>query len=146
MKRILLLALFVAASPAALAQLYKWVDKDGKVTYSDQPAPTQASKQISVSTGQPVGASKSAIERDKELEKGRAETREKAKVDENKAKKAEIDQENCRNARNHLRTVTDGGRIATYNDKGEPVLLDDAQIEIERAKAQKLVDEACKPS
>ncbi len=144
MKRILLLAFVVAASPAALAQLYKWVDKDGRVTYSDQPPPSQQSKQINVSTGQPTVATPSAVEKNKELERTRAEAREKAKVEEEKARKAEIDQENCRSARAYLRTVTAGGRIATTDEKGEPALLDDKQIEVEKAKAQKAVDEACK--
>jgi hypothetical protein len=146
MKRILLLACIVAATPAALAQLYKWVDKDGRVTYSDQPPPTQQSKQINVPAGQPAAATPTAVEKNKELERTRAEAKEKAKVEDEKARKAEVDQENCRNARAYLRTVTNGGRIATYDDKGEPALLDDKQIEIEKAKAEKAVAEACKTS
>ena len=37
MNRILLLACTLAFSSAALAQLYKSIDKDGRVIYSDQP-------------------------------------------------------------------------------------------------------------
>ena len=76
----------------------------------------------------------------------RAEAREKAKVASEKERKAEIDRDNCEKARAYLRTVETGGRIATVDAKGEPVLLDDRQIEAERAKAQKAVDEACKTS
>lgn len=146
MKRTLVLACALAVSTAAFGQLYKWVDKDGKVTYSDQPPAAQQSKQLNLSTGQPASAPRSAIERDKELEKARAEAREKAKVASEKERKAEIDRDNCEKARAYLRTVETGGRIATVDAKGEPVLLDDQQIEAERAKAQKAVDEACKTS
>lgn len=146
MKRTLVLACALAVSSAAFGQLYKWVDKDGKVTYSDQPPVAQQSKQLNLGTGQPAAAPRSAVERDKELEKSRAEAREKAKVASDKERKAEIDRDNCEKARAYLRTVEAGGRIATVDAKGEPILLDDQQIEAERAKAQKAVDEACKTS
>ena len=46
MKRILVLACALAASTAAFGQLYKWVDKDGKVTYSDQPPPANVKSEV----------------------------------------------------------------------------------------------------
>jgi hypothetical protein len=146
MKRILLLAFAAAVSTGAVAQLYKWVDKDGRVTYSDQPPPAQASKQLNIHTGKSAGAPPSALERDKELDKNRLAAQEKAKIAEQKEQKAAIDEENCKRARAYLATVTAGGRIATANEKGEPVLLTDEQIEAERVKAQQAVDAACKPS
>lgn len=144
MKRILVLAIALSVSTGALAQLYKWVDKDGRVTYSDQPPPAQESKQLNIGTGQAAPPRTSSVERDKELEKSRLEAKEKAKVAENVEKKAQLEEENCNRAKAYLRTVTDGGRIATYDEKGERVLLDDKQIEAERVKAQKAVDESCK--
>ncbi len=146
MKRILVLACALAASTAALGQLYKWVDKDGKVTYSDQPPPAQQSKQLNLNTGVASPPTRSAIERDKEIEKGRVEAREKAKVASEKERKSEIDQQNCRAARAYLKTVESGVRVSTMDDKGEQVILDDEQIAAERVKAQKAVDEACKTS
>ncbi len=147
MKRILAIACALAASTAAFGQLYKWVDKDGKVTYSDQAPPSQPSKQLNLSTGQPSSApARTAVERDKEIEKGRAEAREKAKVAAEKDRKAEVDQENCKSARAYLKTVESGVRLSTVDDKGEQVIMDDDQIAAERAKAQKAVAEACKSS
>ena len=146
MKRILVLACALAASTAAFGQLYKWVDKDGKVTYSDQPPPAQQSKQLNLNTGVASPPTRSAIERDKEIEKGRVEAREKAKVASEKERKSEIDQENCKAARAYLKTVESGVRVSTMDDKGEQVILDDDQIAAERVKAQKAVDEACKTS
>jgi hypothetical protein len=146
MNRILLLAFALAVSVGAHAQLYKWVDKDGRVSYSDQPPPAQASKQLNVSPGPAPAAQRSALELDKEREKVRQSEREKSKVAEDATKKAQIDQENCNRAKAYLATVTSGGRIATYDAKGEPTILSDEQIEAERVKAQKAVDEACKSS
>ena len=151
MKRFLILACALAVSAPALAQLYKWVDKDGRITYSDQPPPAQTSKQLNISTGTgspgpAAAAPRSALERDKELEKGRADAREKEKVAADAERKAESQRENCNRARSYLRTVTEGGRISYPDSKGERALLDDAQIEAERVKAQKAVDEACKPA
>lgn len=146
MKRILVLACALAASTAAFGQLYKWVDKDGKVTYSDQPPPAQQSKQLNLNMGVASPPTRSAIERDKEIEKGRVEAREKAKVASEKERKSEIDQQNCKAARAYLKTVESGVRVSTMDDKGEQVILDDEQIAAERVKAQKAVDEACKTS
>ncbi len=146
MKRILVLACALAASTAAFGQLYKWVDKDGKVTYSDQPPPAQQSKQLNLSTGQPSAPVRSAVEKDKEIEKGRTEAREKAKVAAEKERKAEVDEQNCKSARAYLKTVESGVRVSTVDDKGDQVILDDEQIAAERVKAQKAVAEACKSS
>jgi hypothetical protein len=145
MKRILLLACALAASTLANAQLYKWVDKDGRVTYSDQPPPALQSKQLSISTGTSA-PQRSAIEMDKELEKGRAEARDKAMADEQAASRAKADAENCLRARGNLRTLTDEGRITTYDEKGERIFLDETQIRAERVKAQRAVDDLCKTS
>lgn len=143
MKPIVLLAFALAVPAAAHAQLYKWVDKDGRVTYSDQPSPAQTSKQLNVSPG-PGTPQKSALEVDKDREKIRQAERDKSKVSDEAAKKAAADQENCTRAKAALATVTAGGRIATYDAKGEPTFLTDEQIEAERTRAQKAVDESCK--
>jgi hypothetical protein len=146
MKRILYFACAVAVSTGAFAQLYKWVDKDGRVTYSDQPPPAQESKQINVHVGAPSAPRVSAVEKNKELDAKRLEAKEQEKASEQAEKKKEIDAENCNRAKAYLRTVEAGGRIATVNAQGEQMLLDDQQIEAERAKAQKLVQESCKSS
>jgi hypothetical protein len=44
MKTIVLLFAIAVASPVAIAQMYKWVDKDGKTHYTDSPPPEDARK------------------------------------------------------------------------------------------------------
>ena len=155
MRRILITAMMLAlAAPVAAQQLYKWVDKDGKTHYSDTPPPNQDSKSIGSSTGVSASAApapaaapaKTAVARDKELEKGRQDSREAAKKSDDAAKLAVAKDEQCQRLRQAYQQLVDGGRIHKYNDKGERVVLDDADIDRERDKARADMDDACKKS
>jgi hypothetical protein len=143
MKRIIVIALACAFAPLAMAQLYKSVGPDGRTVYSDQPPANAEAKQIIVQPSAPP-TQKSAVERDKEAEKLRAEAREKAKKAEVTAKNNEINETRCKMARGEYQTYTEGGRIAKMNEKGERVLLNDAEIETERNRVRALMEEACK--
>lgn len=144
MKRLTLFIFAFALAPMAGAQLYKYIDKDGKVVYSDQPPVNVESKLISAPPPAAAGTSKSFLERDKELEKTRTENREKAKKSEETARRTQEDQERCTQARGALQTYTEGGRIYKYNDKGERTFMDENEIDAAREKARRDVDGACK--
>lgn len=144
MKHLLALAFALAVSTGASAQLYKWVDKDGRVSYSDRPPPEQKAQQLNVAPGPPAAPPRSNLERDKALEKTRAGEREKAKVAAEAASRAKQDEEACERARMALRNLTEGGRFATIDAKGERVLLDEKQIEAETDRARKAVEKFCK--
>jgi hypothetical protein len=145
MKRLAIAAVFLLLSPLASAQLYKWVDKDGKVHYSDQPPPAQASKQINVPTGSGSGAP-SALAKDKALEKTRAESRDAAKKADDAERIAKQRQDECDRARSYLKGLENGGRFVTFDEKGERVFMEEAQIEAAKSKARQNVEEACKAS
>jgi hypothetical protein len=135
MKRILMAAFALALCVPAAAQLYKWVDKDGKTYYSDTPPTNQDTKQLNTGSGSsssPAPA-KGAVARDKELEKGREAAQLAASKD-----------EACVRARQAYQTYADGGRLHKYNDKGERVMLEDSEIETERERTRRDMDEACK--
>lgn len=150
MKRLAALAIALAFIPAAHAQLYKWVDKDGRVTYSDQPPPAQQSKQLNIPTGSFGSASdkspKSAMDSAKDADKEKTASADKAKKEAEADRIKKQNEEYCTRARAYLKTVTAGGRIATFDAKGERILMDDQQIEAERVRAQKEVDDNCKTS
>ena len=145
MKPIVVFALACAFAPLASAQLYKYVDKDGKTVYSDQPPANVDSQQLHVSTGTSSG-SKSAVARDKEADKAREAEKEREKKKEAAAENARLAEERCNIAQSSLRTYTDGGRLFKYNAQGEREVMSDEEISTERDKAQKQVDEACKNS
>ena len=75
MNRIIVLVVALLVAPAAFAQLYKYVDKDGKTVYTDQPPANADSKQLRVQTGTSTATApvKSALEKDKDLDKARKE-------------------------------------------------------------------------
>jgi len=143
MKRLVIVVLACALAPLASAQLYKYVDKDGKTVYSDQPPVNADSKQVNVNS-QGAAPQKSALERDKELEKGREKAREAAKKSDQAARDTQARDERCTQATNYHRTFVEGGRISKYNAAGERVLMDEQEIEAERDKARRQMEEACK--
>jgi hypothetical protein len=133
----------------AHAEVYKWVDQDGKVQYSDQPPPPGASKAnpqtlsgaSTASAGAP--ADKSLKEKTKESDKRKTEVTEKQKKEETATKLAADNQERCSQARGNLNTLQ-SGRVARFDEKGERSFLDDQQLESEIAKTQKFLAESCK--
>lgn len=152
MKRLLVIAIICLAAPIASAELYKYVDKDGKTVYSDQPPVNIDSKQLNIqsgastSTAAPSAGPKTALDRDRDLQKGRDEARERAKKSDEGAKQAEAKEQACAQARSAYQLYADGGRITKYNDKGERVYLGDDEIDAERERSKREMDEACKKS
>jgi hypothetical protein len=153
MKRLLIVIACLAA-PIAAAELYKYVDKDGKTVYSDQPPVNIDSKQLNIQSGASSNvaapgapsAPKTAMERDKDLQKGRDEARERAKKSDDVAKQSQAQEQACLQARSAYQTYADGGRITKYNEKGERIYLGDQEIEAERERSKREMDEACKKS
>lgn len=145
MKRILIVALAVALAPAAEAQLYKYVDKNGKTVYSDQPPPGVDSKSVNIRSGSGP-ATKSAVEQDKELEKGRKKVADDAKKAGEAEQRAAQAEQRCAAARTNFQIYADGGRIQKLNEKGERELLTDEEIESKRASSRREMEEACKKS
>jgi len=143
MKRVWILLAAFALAPAAEAQLYKYVDKNGKTVYSDQPPPGQDSKTIKVQTGGGP-ETKSAVERDKERQKVRKAAADKEKKSAEAEKEAERAAARCKAARTNYQIYQGGGRIQTLNDKGERELLTDEQIEAKRVSSRREMEEACK--
>lgn len=149
MKSLLVLALALAAAPLASAQMYKYIDKDGKTVYTDQPPVNIDTRTLNIQTGATSAAPaapKSAVERDKELQKGRDEVKERAKKADDLAKQAQAREQACNAARSTYRTYADGGKIFKYDDKGEKIVLGDEEIDAERERSKKEMDEACKKS
>ena len=163
MKRIsvaIWLALCVAL-PAS-AQLYKWVDSDGKVQYSDKPPPSNIKAQKMHGAAPPSGAPeaadakagaskdaskagpKTAAEQEQAFRKRQLDAA-KAREDEGKKQAQERDRaENCKRARAALANLQAGGRQTRIDEKGERVFLDDQQIAQETDRAQQDVAGACK--
>ncbi len=137
-------AAMIAAT--ASADVYRSVDKDGRVTYSDQPSPSGDAKPLAVkpSGGSSAAPVKSYVEQEKDFRKRQLESKEagakQAKADE----EAKIRKDNCAAARSQLATMQAGGRVYTVNANGEREFLDEEGLRAGAARAQQEVDKWCK--
>lgn len=134
------------------AQVYRWVDKDGKVQYSDQPPPPGAAKaeatRINSASSSTAGAAstpaKAPDKAGKPADKGGASDGDAAKQAADKERQARETEEFCRGARAHLKTLQEGGRMTTTDANGERAVMSDEQMEAESAKLQKQIADNCK--
>ena len=156
MKRIWIVLAALAITGAAHAQLYKWVDKDGKVRYSDAPPPGAKASTLKGAQSGPAEAPVPAASKDakkapltpaeqaQEFRKRQAEARKASeKADAEGQAKTELS-EACARSREYLSTLNSGQRIARTNPSGERYYLDENQVAQEIAKAQQAVQKSCK--
>ncbi len=145
--------LFVACS--AGAQMYKWVDQDGKVHFGDTPPPGAKTTTVRApSSGEAPAAAPAAgkdakkgpltpAEQEQEYRKRQADERKAAeKADADRRAKAAL-ADDCARTREYLATLESGARIQRSNTSGERYYLDDAEIQQEIAKARQSL-QACK--
>lgn len=166
MKRFsLAMALVLGFVMPASAQLYKWVDANGKVQYSDKPPPsnikTQKLREAPRAPAPPAASAskdgtakedakdaaksepKSPAEREQAFRQRQAEA---AKAQEKQAQeegKARERAEYCKRAKSNLASLELGGRQARINEKGERTFLTEEQIAQETAKARQEIASGC---
>jgi hypothetical protein len=139
----------LAIATLASAQLYKYVDKNGKTVYTDQPPPDADPKAMRIpssATGAAPAPGKSAVVQDKELQKGRDKAKENEKKAEETASRARQQEELCANATMAYQQYSQGGRMTKLDEKGEKIFLGDAEIDAARESAKRKMDEVCKKS
>ena len=131
-------ALAAAIASPATAALYKWVDANGRVVYSDQP-PTGNFKSEVVGAAAPSAnpdAVKELANKEAEFKKRQADKQEDAR----KSEKGRSDAQKLASLCAQARTQASGLRradVAMYrlNEKGERVAMDEAA---RRAEAERL--------
>ncbi|MEP7154271.1 MAG: DUF4124 domain-containing protein [Betaproteobacteria bacterium] len=144
------IAILLATATVA-AQVYKWVDKDGKVQYSDSPPPASATKTEAkkIETG-PAAASignnpaPSLADRSKDFDKRQKEAAEKNKKAEEARKTADADEENCKSAKAALRDFESERPLRRSTDSGEVLIVTDEERQAGLAKARAAVTASCK--
>src|SRR5258705_5288678 len=136
---ILLVAAF-ALAPAASGQVYKYVDKDGKTVYSDQPPDNVDSKVLKAPPPPPATETKPAAE----APKAPREARDTARTPERTPPTAAEKEERCQAARANYAIFFDRPVTMRNTVTGERFQLDETQAEAEKAKARTAMDAACK--
>ncbi len=136
--------MLVVATPAAAA-LYKWVDANGRVTYSDQPPPANV-KAETVSAPAPAvnpDAVKEMASQEADLKKRQVQRAE----DQKKADQARVDEANrrqfCVDARSQIRMYESDLLLRRVNEQGEPVYMDDSMKRKERERLEGIVRDQC---
>ncbi len=133
--------------------VYKWVDKDGSVHYSDMPpSKVNATKLRSTPAAQPnapVGGEAPAvaanyIDQDVEFRKRRTAADEEKKKQQEKQQQADQQRQACADSRGRLVTLQQGGRVYRTNEKGERVFFDNKAFADEIAKEKKFLEQNCK--
>ena len=153
-KLFIAMAILLATATVA-AQVYKWVDKDGKVQYTDTPPPasatkTEAKKLDAAPVAAPVAApaasatGKSLADRAKDFDKRKAEDAEKQKKAETEQKNADIKAANCKDAKANLAALESGRPMVRTSDAGEREVMSDEARQADIAKARKAAEESCK--
>ncbi|MDZ4141278.1 MAG: DUF4124 domain-containing protein [Methylotenera sp.] len=160
--RILLLCLMILPN-LAMAEIYKWKDKEGVTRYSDVPPPSNVKQEMmqGKKTPKPTGLAPltevegdaTALMNKEKATSGSAKEKAAAKrakdaeasKQEDEAKQAELKlkQENCKVAKSNLATYTNGGRITKTDESGERTYLGDKDIAAGKADAQRDVEKYC---
>jgi hypothetical protein len=157
MLRVLVFGLTLAFAASASAQLYRWVDKDGKVRYSDTPPPGVKATTLrppSAATAPPAAAGDAAAkdakkgpltpaEQEADYRKRQLESQKARGKDDQARRDTDAKQANCARAREALVTLESGQRITRTDGQGERAFLDDEARAREIEKARQSVREWC---
>ena len=143
--RLLLLPMLCSAGIAGAQNLYKWVDENGKITYSDQPPIGKVKSQETLKIMAPSnpGAAKQMYDSDSQLKK-RQEDAVKKQAD--TAKKEELEsakRESCTRARGEMRALRDNVPMVKMTESGERVVLDQNAREESAKRLETFVEENC---
>lgn len=134
-------------SVGSSAEIYKSVDSKGQVTYSDRPSPDaeriylRTEPTISDADRARIAAEQEARARVEEERTRRADA-----ANQEQARRTEAEQarrEQCRRARDRYLMFSESGRLYRRDEQGNRVYYTSAEIDAERAAAQKKMKELC---
>ena len=140
---------FLSAS-AHGGEIFKWVDEEGNVHYSQDPPMNKAAKPMSIKVPKPSAASEDSASQTESTAEAKSPPGSEDKAAEQKAlqeaaarKQQEAEKKNCQIAMKRFATVTAGGRLYEVDEQGERHYWDDATLKAKQAEAQKDVDQWC---
>ncbi len=139
------LALAAATAPAA-ATLYKWVDANGHVVYSDQPPPASVRSEVVKPPPPPANpnAAKEFADKEDTVKQRDRKRAEDAKTAEQARLATERKREVCANALGQLKLLQQKGEnLYRFNDKGEKVFYNDDMRRDELDRQQQIVRDNC---
>ena len=129
------------------ADVYKTVDAQGHVVYSDQPI-SSASQPISLQVTAPNPQEAARLTKEQALQSAeatqQAQQMQQAAADQQKqAAEQAAQQRKCDAARSRYATFATGGRLFKTDEQGNRVYYSDDEIETERVAAKATMDSVC---
>ena len=136
----------LAASPPSLAKLYKWIDADGNVTYSQQP-PAEGQNAEEMELRGYESADPDAQENlDRLKDKADAAHDDREFADADSAASMERDErikKNCEIARENLRVLQSSARVQETDAGGNLVYLDETGVQSKIEATQQQIKDYC---
>jgi hypothetical protein len=136
---------WLLSSSALADQVYKSVDAQGHVTYSDRPTAGAQKTDIVVQQADPKEAERLAKERMLLKAEDDQRARKNAGDEQARAKQNSEKKQLCDNARRHYNDIKDANRIYTVTADGNREFYTDAQADAMRTEAKRAMDAACAP-
>jgi hypothetical protein len=139
-----LLTLACSATPLAAQEVYKSVDAQGHLTYSDRGAVKDAPR-TSLHVAEPDPAEVARLAHENELLKAdeQARMRQQALADKNKAQQLRKQQQACQQARTYYNYLKDSARIYQRDTDGSRMYLSDEAADAAREQARRAMVSAC---
>ena len=139
----LLWATLLASGAHADTEVYKWVDSQGRVQFSDTPPAANASK-IVVRTPPPRVLPEAETAKVADDNQSTAPGDEQAQATQLEAAAVEkVRLENCQRARDNLRKLETSRKIYDPMPDGERHYLDDSEVAARKAEAQAYIQRWC---
>ena len=142
---ILVLSAALAAAPAA-ARMYKWVDDQGVVQYTQHPPPDREAQTIEP-RAPAVSDSQAAETLEAIREKAEAARKDRQFGEDYSSfvqeREARI-QKNCEIARENLRVLQTASRVQAKDADGNPYFIDDKDRDSRIKQAEKQIEDNCK--
>jgi hypothetical protein len=141
----------IAIALNAPAALYKWVDANGRVVYSDQPPVGNFKTEVVGAAAPPSNpdAMKDLANREAEFKKRQADKVEDAKKGDKARADAQKLNDQCAQVRAHLANLKRSDYAVMYriNEKGERVAMDETAKKAEVDRLEQLIKERnCPPA
>ncbi len=139
------MTLLPGVSPADA--MYKTIDAQGHVSYSDRPL-SPASQRITVDVTGPIPAEASRLNREQAARTTADEQRRKqdlqdAEAQKQKAAQEAAQQQRCASARPRYAYFAAGGRLFHTDAEGNRIYYSDEEIDAQRVQSKAAMDSAC---
>ncbi len=148
MLRSLAFCVALTLSAVASASVYKWVDAQGNVHYSDRPPEGEAQivDIISSPSSHPRATARSSGEQKQRQAQAQADGKQKADQTTQQAVNADVAKsraKQCEEAKERYRVAIDSHKLYKMGKNGEREYLSEAELSQARLDARRTLDESC---